>query len=228
MTYPKKLMEECVECVECRDYQDIKGLLEKGQHPRGWMGSRGNGKVAKVVVVGKNPGHALNGAMDMSKNQKWKNMTSKQKNQYIMKSSTKTFRDRTRKDKESTIFHKKIGDYLLRFFELTNVNYVNKKNLHFFIWKTNLFKCSTEKETGAYIPKPLRKKCAEKFLIEELKFFKPKVIFAFGKPAFNFLRKTDDWKTKAVYFKHPSVGGWKEGNKELEKALKRATKIYNR
>jgi len=185
--------------------------FKSGWVPRGF--SPQNSNTAKILVVGKNPGHPFKEEKLLYKGKRGKNLLRAKEKWNSLKcemilSNLKEFH--SIKDK-SLIYHMNIRRYLRYFLGLskkletykeylTNYKPDYEKEISEHVAFTNLFKCSTKCEREK-IKDTSFENCYEKYFKEEIKLIKPKTIIALGKEVKKFL---DSKQLKVIYIKHPS------------------------
>jgi uracil-DNA glycosylase len=207
------------DCMNCSNTpKKCKGVLknsQKGDVPRGFFFKSPS---IDILVVGKNPGHALPGEKNKYKG----------KNDFELfnafRNHQKLYEDLNNLKDGSLRFHKNLFRYLrfLQDIEDENVSSIYKKYAH-----TNLVKCSTVGEQDK-LKKSTIDICYDKYFTHEVKLFNPIIILALGREVEQYLlKKRSDHKVEHVfYIKHPSRPYKKEDeNSELLKIKRKIIKI---
>lgn len=78
------------------------------------------------------------------------------------------------------------------------------------VYITNIFKCNLRNKKNKNHPElsNIVKKCIDKFLVEELRFFLPKIVFCFGRRTESLLKRhlrQEDITFEVVYLYHPAA-----------------------
>ena len=205
----KQLYTGCMNCENSnKQCPEIKKNIKNGYPPRGFYFENHN---VDILVVGKNPGHILENEKE---NLLYKNKSKEELYKAWMDFRKKYYFSHKENKSRSSTFHKNLYGYLEYF--------IDKKEIFNHVAETNLIKCSTEDERGKLHKKTI-KECYNKYLINEINFFKPKVILALGREVEKYLNKRNgiDFNCQIIYIKHPSYHYKKE---EKAKAL---SKIKN-
>ncbi|TVQ80563.1 MAG: hypothetical protein EA369_02170 [Bradymonadales bacterium] len=197
-------------CARCPGTR--KSRLER---PRGFLNGSRTGQ-AKVLVVGKNPGHPIDEEHEFYRSSRNEPMSKLSARFYEEALLRKNFLANTR----GLTFHTRLMNYLRSILNLTDTEIVRK------VAFTNLVKCSTKDKTKQLHP-ITKHTCYERFLSSEIQLIEPKVIIALGKEAFEFLDKNKDEHSveQLAYLYHPSYHWPQPGRKE---GLKKARRIFKR
>lgn len=174
-----------------------------GWVPRGF--SPHNSSRTKILVVGKNPGHPLEGETSFYKNKKGEVLLSARE-----KWSIEWLKRLKNTNDNSLKYHKNLRRYLRYFLDLsakleqydeykpgTGENAI-KKAVSF----SNLFKCSTECEQEKIKDNSFGV-CYEKYFIREIELIKPQIILALGNEVSKYLKRKQ-LSIPLVSIKHPS------------------------
>lgn len=216
MNQNKKLTKLYSNCMNCANSQkECPGIwknFKEGIVPRGFYFQK---IPIKLLVVAKNPGHLLK----------------KEREYYVNKNRIKLLENHFKFHKDyysnfddfkerSNTFHKNLFRYISSFLDLP------KKEIYSQIAHTNLVKCSTKNETEKLNKKSMMA-CFKKYLLEEIKILKPKVILALGKEVYNFLKKYQyEFNLPIVYIKHPSYFYKKSEEKNILSKIKKEIEGY--
>jgi len=175
--------------------------FKSGWVPRGFNPYNSSG--AKILVVGKNPGHPIAKEISFYKGKSGEDLLKAKEewesfkyNELLPKS----------KDK-SLIYHRNLRRYLWYFLGNKLETYKNYTPDHDteilkHVAFTNLFKCSTKDEREK-IKAASFENCYEKYFKYEIGLIRPQVILALGKEVEKFL-KSKNLDVKVIYIKHPS------------------------
>jgi len=177
-----------------------------GWVPRGFSPCKSS--ETRILVVGKNPGHPLEGETPYYKNKKGEALLAAKEKWGI------EWRKRVKDTNDNSLkFHKNLRRYLRYFLGLsakleTYHEYVqgysikHEKEIDKFVAFTNIFKCSTECEQER-IKYDSFNICYTKFFIQEVQLIKPQLILALGNEVTNFL-KSKPLQMPVVSIRHPS------------------------
>ena len=209
-----QIYKKVCECKSeiCKSFPEIYNNANEGSPPRGFY-SKSNGEV-KVLVVGKNPGHALEKEALIYKNingvelvkAHWEFAEEIFYRKYLVSS----------KDQRSTTFHSNLMSYMSEILDLSFEEIFEK------IAYTNLVKCSTKNER-LKLKKLVIDECFNNHLSREINFFKPVLIFALGREVERYLvaiKKSRNYEFTVAYIKHPSYHYKKENKAEKINDLK--------
>jgi len=193
-----RLYSKVCDCnsINCKTYAEIINCPSKGSPPRGFYTEPSPHK--KVLVVGKNPGHALSIETDLYKNLKGNELVSAHwsfsRDTFYKLSNVET------KELGSTRFHTNLISYLTQIIDCP------KEDIFKYAAYTNLVKCSTPNEQ-ALLSRKTMSECFNNHLLNEIKYFNPTLIFALGREVERFIKATlsiYSLKIKVAYIKHPS------------------------
>lgn len=180
---------------KCAEFQEILNAPTIGSPPRGFYTNATY--EAKVMVVGKNPGHVLKSEAVM-----YKSLTGNSLVKAHLEFSKITFfklKEVSKEEKPSTKFHSNLVAYL------TEIMNVDKELIFDKVVYTNLVKCSTNGSKQNTLTIRSMNECYKNHLVREIEFFKPKIIFALGREVERYLKKLEKIHHFAVlYLKHPS------------------------
>ena len=163
---------------------------------------------ASILVVAKNPGHPLDGESVYFRGKTGEGLL-RAKEKFDLE---KYERIRTTNDR-SLRYHKNLRRYLRYFlgisreletYEEYQRSYCaeHEKEIFQHVILTNLFKCSTEDERERIRNDSLQT-CYDKYLPQEIKMWRPKIILALGEEVFGFLKK-QNLAVSLVSVRHPS------------------------
>jgi uracil-DNA glycosylase len=190
---------------------------EKGIIPRGFY--FGNPS-PKILVVGKNPGHPL--ACEDFRGLKGRKLYEKYKN-----FQDNCLRNLMLSNNASTNFLRNLHRYLIKILidqdlDLDKLDGKEKKNAIDEIYKrvgrTNLVKCSTEKERQQLTNK-WADTCYREFFLDEIKLLSPKIIVPLGREVSEYLKEHKDDLTNIALtdeLKHPSRPYRKDSEEERD------------
>ena len=174
----------------------------------------------KILVIGKNPGHAFQEEANLYKNQPLETIVS---NHIEFISSLYERVDRfDSKEKRSTVFHHNLRRYLAYFLD------AEKSEVFKHAVYTNLVKCSSPNEQGT-LHKQTIKNCFTKHLQREINLFQPRVLLALGNEVFNYLNRVDVQiihRCPLFKIKHPSYFYKKEHEAQILSDLKVRMRQY--
>ena len=193
-----KIYKGIVECksIICEQYGEVMHPREKSSLPRGFYTEAKN--QVEILVVGKNPGHMLAYEKILYKDLSTENFVKAH-----LKFASDTFMNAvslSATEKKSTTFHSNLLNYL------AFITDKNKNDIFKNVAYTNLVKCSTKNEQ-AKIKRGTMSECFARHLINEIHYFKPKVLIALGREVegyFNFAKTKRLHFLDVVYIKHPS------------------------
>ncbi len=196
---------------------EYKKNIKTGFPPRGFYFEKGK---VDILVVGKNPGHLLENS---DEHKLYSNKKSHELFDTWIKFRKDYFKDHKSNKARSSRFHKNLYKYLNHFIG-------KNKNIFDHIAETNLVKCSNKKREQDVLNSKTINECYDKYLLNEINLFKPKVILALGREVEKHLNKkiNVDFNCKIIYVKHPSYSYKKENEiqilddikKQIDKALK--------
>ncbi len=179
----------------CRDCPGIN--RSKFNPPRGFFNATLSGR-ADVLVVGKNPGHAV-----PSETKRYKAATGKRNLTQLTQNFARDCFLAPEKIEEgksqSLRFHRNLIACLTEILQMPTLKLFKK------VAYTNLVKCSTTNEQGSLSSKLMRE-CGHRFLLKEIALIKPKVIIALGDEVDRFLHHRDVrlGLPPVLYLKHTS------------------------
>ena len=193
-----QLYRKVCECNSqvCKMDSEIYNCPSKGSPPRGFYTEPTTFK--KVLIVGKNPGHALKSEADSYINLQGEDLV---KAHWAF--SMKTFFNInifSSEELPSTRFHSNLISYL------SEIIGCNSKEIFKYAAYTNLVKCSTLNEQ-AILSKKTMNECFDNHLLKEIEFFNPTLIFALGRETETYLKSKLNLlnlKIEIAYIKHPS------------------------
>lgn len=208
--------------------------FNSGWVPRGF--SPQNSNTAKILIVGKNPGHPFKKEKLRYKGKRGKNLLKAKerwnadKLEMIRLNLTKYH---SMKDK-SLKYHMNLRRYLRYFLglskkletykeHLTNYKTDYEKEISEHVAFTNLFKCSTKCERER-IKDTSFENCYEKYFKEEIELIRPQIIFALGSEVTNFL-KSKKLDVPLIFIRHPSY--FYKKNNELKELKNKKTELKN-
>jgi uracil-DNA glycosylase len=197
---------------KCRSYSEVYNCPSKGSPPRGFYAESTDHK--KVLVVGKNPGHALDAETELYLNLQGADLVKAH-----WSFSWRTFfklNEFSQQELPSTRFHSNLISYL------TEIIDCEPREVFWYVAYTNLVKCSTLNEQ-AILSRRTINECFNNHLINEINFFKPTLIFALGREVERFLKTTLeslDYSIEIAYIKHPSYFYSKKIRNEKLRELK--------
>ena len=228
MTKIKEIEEFYSECMNCDATKNECPMALKnrktGYVPRGFHYESPN---IKLLVVGKNPGHLLDGEGKLYINKIGKKLVEIHNNIHKEYYNGLIFRKQENPYKEkSNTFHKNLFRYTSFILDLPK-DMVYSQMAH-----TNIFKCSTKHEQQKLKEGDILF-CYSKFFLRELALFKPKAILALGREVESFLKKRQeeisdklcyDFSNRIIYIKHPSYYYNKKSEEEELKKIKQKIK----
>jgi len=209
-----KLYSKICECnsPNCKSYSEVYNSPSQGSPPRGFYTESTDYK--KVLIVGKNPGHALSEEAELYINLQGEDLV-----QAHWSFSSRTFSNLnsfSKKEKPSTRFHSNLISYL------TEIIDCKPEDVFKYAAYTNLVKCSTLDEQAILSLRTMNE-CFNNHLINEIDFFKPTLIFALGRETERFLKSSLgllNYSIEIAYIKHPSYFYNKTIRNEKLKELK--------
>jgi len=213
----KELIALYTDCVNCsnneNDCPSIWKDFSTGVIPRGFYFESSN---IQILVIAKNPGHPLEREQKLLVNKSGKELL----NSYFSfhRSLYKKFKFSSER---STTFHKNLFNRYLPYFLDIPAEKIYSKIAH-----TNLVKCSTRNEQER-LNKRVMLTCFNKYLLNEIRIYQPKVILALGNEVYQFLKKHQDkFNVPIIKIKHPSYFYRKEEEKEILKSIKEEIHTY--
>lgn len=201
------LYTECMNCAnttaQCPGtWKDVP----RGIPPRGFFFQR---VPVKILVVGKNPGHPLQGET--------KELTGRDgRDLYV---ACHTMQERHYADllairERSITFHTNLFRYLSYFLDVPESEIWNHAAL------TNLVKCSTPGERDLLDQKTMSE-CYSRYFVRELAVLRPQVLLALGREVEKYLRsRAAEHRLPVVYIKHPSYYYRRDAEAQILLSLK--------
>lgn len=211
---------------ECKQSKkDFKsGWIPRGFYPH-------NSCVAKILVVGKNPGRPFDEEIQLYKGKSGENLL-KAKEEWESRKHKKL----ESKTKDNSLKYQWNLRRYLRYFlgqskkletykgYQDNYTLNHEKEIFEHVAYTNLFKCST-KDQQEKIKDASFEICYEKYFKDEIKLINPQVILALGREV-NYFLKSKNLDANVIYIKHPSYSYSKIGElNKLKKIKKELGKI---
>jgi len=202
-----------ISCMNCTNTEkECKGIWKdfaKGIPPRGF---KYNTVPVKILVVSKNPGHPLKGEPE-----KYIGKSGMSLYQAYRQHQIDTYYNLDKIKDRSLVFHRNLFRYISFFLDkrnsidilsLNNKDIFSRKNIDIIyqvMSHTNLMKCSTTGERDR-LDKTTMKVCSEKYLLDEIRLLRPKVLLALGGEVATFLNrmKKEYELPPVIRIKHPS------------------------
>jgi uracil-DNA glycosylase len=209
--------EKVVSCPNTpKECPNVINSIEKDYPPRGFMSGGTPGDI-DIMIVGKNPGH-------IAENEKgaYSGKSSREIAEGMFRNPTWTIPAKGGIDTKSYTFHRNLIRYICYFLDINN-DEVFKRCVY-----TNLVKCSTINEREKLKAKTITE-CFGNHLKYEIILWKPKVLLALGREAYNFLNDKqikEEHDKPVIYIKHPSYYYRKEKEREILDKIKTEIQKY--
>jgi hypothetical protein len=210
MSHVPLLVPLTAETVACRTcYTDPstfiggKSVLGDWAPPRGWAGLPGT--TTDLVVVSLNPGTALPGELFEYASHGLipeTHSTGVNSEQIIAVWAYGLRQFRSPRRGQNWVFHRKAVALAHSLLCLLDGHYVEKDSLWSRVWFTDVFKCSTGRESGPSISLPAERAC-RRHLERELSLLRPRLVVALGRRCSQALSRAG---LPHVSFRHPSRG----------------------